>query len=123
MTCSCINRGCFSLTQDQEALAEVARSPTQRWRQSSREMVAGRHWVDGSRAPERQRGVAGLCSLVTDGFYLPVSIVPTALTIQHFKEGGSVEEGIGNLRQKEKHPFASEQTAFLCLGSFCVVWI
>lgn len=78
--------------------------------------------MDGSRAPERQRGVAGLCSLVTDSLYLPVSIVPTALTIQLFKEGGSVEEGIGNFSMK-KHHFASEQTASLCLSSFCVVWI
>ena len=80
-----------------------------------REMAAGLRWAEVGgelqRGSARQTRRALLSGNKSKSPPASFSVVPTARTIQYFKEG-MVEEGIGNLSMKKRH-FASEQTAFL----------
>lgn len=88
---------------------------------------AVRRWgtkLDGSsRQPPREAGVRGTLLSGNKFKSLPAcfSIAPTALTIHPFKKGAHGGRNC-DLSMKKCH-FASEQTAFLCLGSLCVAWI
>lgn len=97
-------------------------------RNQSRREMGGRRWgtkLDGSsRQLPTEAGVRGTLLSDNRSKFLPAcfSIAPTALTMHHFKQGGSWRKELWFKHEKKCH-FASEQTAFLCLGSFCVAWI